>query len=389
MDRGISFEGIAYGLDVLTVVGIAVFDQNASPISTCRASRGISQSRLRMVKTILILLVLTSAGPAQSSTDGPFSGHNSQDADYFFRHAQIRRAERLYPQTGALASNVASSAPVSLPTIRKEVQEVNLTFTVTDHRGHFVRNLAPSDFTINDNGEPPERITYFESQSELPLRLAIAIDSSDSVAYAFNAEKQSAIVFLRLILRRTADLALVMQFNQEVRLVQELTSDNDLLSHAIRNKLRSGGETAIYDAVFAASQQLAKVEDVQTARRAIILITDGEDNSSHINLEQAEEVTQRNECAVFVMSINLAGRNPEQSQRAMKELSEVSGGTFFDIRTNEGATIAFFKIGKELRSQYLISYKPARVSHDGSFHRIVVSGPKKLRIHHRDGYFAK
>jgi VWFA-related protein len=180
-----------------------------------------------------------------------------------------------------------------------------------------------------------------------------------------------------------------MQFNQEARLVQELASDVDLLSHAVQNKLQSGGETAIYDAVFAASQQLAKVKDAQTARRAILLITDGEDNSSHISLEQAEQVTKRHECAVFVMSINLGGGNPEQSQRAMKELSEVSGGTFYDVRTNEDATIAFSKIDKELRSQYLISYKPASVSPDGSFHRVVVSGPKKLRIHHRDGYFAK
>jgi Ca-activated chloride channel family protein len=341
-----------------------------------------------MVKTILTLLVLTSAGLAQSSTDGPFSGRNPQDVDFSFSQAQISRAEGFYSQTSALASNVASSASVSLPTIRKEVQEVNLTFTVTDHHGHFVHNLAPSDFTINDKGEPPERITYFESQSELPLRLAIVIDSSDSVTYAFNDEKRSAAAFLRRILRRTSDLALVIEFNQEVRLVQEFTSDNDLLSHAIK-QLRSGGETAIYDAVSGASQQLAKVKDAQTERRAIILLTDGEDNRSHINLEQAEEVAQHNECAVYVMSINLAGRNGEQFERAMKELSEVTGGTFLDVRTKEGVTNAFSRIDQELRSQYFISYKPASMSPDGSFHRIVVLGPRKLRIHHRNGYFAK
>ena len=125
-------------------------------------------------------------------------------------------------------------------------------------------------------------------------------------------------------------------------------------------------------------------------RRAIILITDGEDNSSHIKLEQAEEVAQRNECAVYVMSISL-GTDPEQEQsdRAMKELSEVTGGTFLRVRTEEGAAIAFSKFDKELRSQYFLSYKPASASPDGSFHRIVVSGPKELRVHHRDGYFAK
>jgi Ca-activated chloride channel homolog len=308
--------------------------------------------------------------------------------DFPLSPAQMHEAEVFYSGAGAVTSNVVPSAPISLLTIRKEVQEVNLTFTVTDHHGHFVRNLAPSDFTIQDNGEPPERITYFESQSELPLRLALVIDSSDSVGYAFKDEKKSAAAFLKGILRRTADLALVIGFNQEVRLVQELTRDNDLLSHAIR-RLQTGGDTAIYDAVSAASQRLAEVRDTPPARRAIILITDGADNSSHIKLKQAEEVAQRNECAVYVMSVNLGmDHSQEQSDRAMKELSELTGGNFLRARTEEGVTLAFSKIEKELRSQYLISYKPASVNPDGSFHRLGVFGPKKLRIHHRDGYFA-
>jgi len=343
-----------------------------------------------MVKTIFTLLVFASAGLAQSSSDETSSMPYSEDVNFSLGLSQLVGAEIFRSEGGALASGVVRPEPVSLPIIRAEAQEVNLTFTVTNHHGHFVRNLAPSDFTIHDNGELPERVTYFESQSELPLRLAIVIDSSASVAYAFNDEKQSAAVFLKRILRRDSDLALVMGFNQEVRLVQEPANDTRLLSHAIR-KLRSGGETAIYDAVSAACQQLAKVRDTQTVRRVIILITDGEDNSSHINLEQAEEVAQRNECAVYVMSINLAtDRNLEQSDRAMKELSAATGGNFLPAaRTEEGLAIAFSKIDKELRSQYLISYKPANVRPDGSFHRLVVLGPKKLQIHHRHGYFAR
>jgi len=312
----------------------------------------------------------------------------SQDVNVSLGPSQMVGAEIFQSEGGALASSVVRPEPVSLPIIRAEVQEVNLTFTVTDHHGHFVRNLAPSDFTIHDNGELPERVTYFESQSELPLRLAIVIDSSDSVAYAFNDEKQSAAVFLKRILRRDSDLALVMGFNQEVRFVQEPANDTRLLSHSIR-KLRSGGETAIYDAVSAACQQLTKVRDRQTVRRVIILITDGEDNSSHINLEQVEEVVQRNECAVYVMSINAGiDRDLERADRAMKELAKVTGGNFLRARA-DGLTTPFSKIDKELRSQYLISYKPANVRPDGSFHRLVVLGPQKLQIHHRDGYFAR
>ena len=340
-----------------------------------------------MLKTILTLVVLASAGPAQSSSYGPLSVHASQAADSPLR-PQMRATERLVSQASALASNVISSMPVSSPTITKEVLEVNLTFTVTDRHGHFVRNLVPSDFTIHDNGTPPKRITYFESQSELPLRLAIVMDGSDSVTYAFSDEKRYVAAFLKQILRRPSDLALVMKFNQNVELIHQFASNNDLLSHAIQ-QLRSGGETAIYDAVAAASQELAKIQDAQTTRRAIIVLTDGEDNRSHITLEQAEEVAQRNECAVYVMSINLAGLNGEHSENAMKQLSEVTGGTFLDVLTKEAVTFAFSRIDQELRNQYLISYKPANVSSDGSFHRVFVLGPKKLRIHHRDGYFTK
>jgi Ca-activated chloride channel homolog len=328
-----------------------------------------------MGKTILTLLVLISAGLAQTSSEGPPSVHHSGEVGAFPGAAQLGEAESFYSGSAAL--------------IRTEVQEVNLTFTVTNRHGHFVRNLTPSDFTIEDNGETPKRITYFESQSELPLRLAIVVDSSDSVGYVFDDEKRSAAHFLKRILRRTSDLALIIGFNQEVRLVQGLAADVDPLSHAIR-KLQIGGDTAIYDAVSAASQELAKVRDTPTVRRAIVLLTDGEDNSSHIKLEQAEEAAQRNECAVYVMSVNAeTDSEREESDRAMKELAEVTGGTFLRAQTAEGLNIAFSNIDKELRNQYLISYKPATVNPNGSFHRLVVSGPKKLRVHHRDGYFAR
>jgi Ca-activated chloride channel family protein len=351
-------------------------------------SFGTSQSRLRMVKTIFTLLVFASAGLAQSSSDETSSMPSSQDAYFSFRQFQMAGAERFHSDGGALSSSVVRPEPASLPIIRAEVQEVNLTFTVTNRHGHFVRNLGPSDFTIQDNGEPPGRITHFESQSELPLRLAIVIDRSDSVAYAFDDAKRSAAFFLKNILRPTSDLALVMGFNQEVGFVQEPANDTRLLSHSIRT-LPSGGGTAIYDAVTAACQQLAKVRDTQTVRRVIILITDGEDNSSHIALKQAEEVAQRNECAVYVMSINAGiDREQEQADRAMKELSEATGGNFLRARA-DGLATPFSHIDKELRSQYLISYKPANVHPDGSFHRLVVLGPEKLKMHHRDGYFAR
>jgi VWFA-related protein len=289
-----------------------------------------------------------------------------------------------FPQVGLLDNVIPS-----LPTVSKEVQEVRLAFTVTDRRGHFVPNLVPSDFSIHDNDEPPERITYFENQADLPLRLAVVIDSSDSVTYAFNYEKRAAAAFLGHILRPATDLALVIGFNQEARLAQGLISDKNRLSRAIRD-LRNGGETALYDAVSAASQQLAQVKDTQASRRVIILITDGEDNRSHTTLEQAADLLQRNECAMYTFSINLAqDGNSDRPNRAMQELSGLTGGSFLHARDYEEMRSAFSKIDKELRSQYVINYKPANASPDGSFHHISIQGPKKLRIHHREGYFAR
>lgn len=181
-----------------------------------------------MVKIIFTLLVFASAGLAQSSSDETSTIPHSQNVDFSFRPSQMPGAEIVHSE-GALVSSVVRSEPVSLPTIRTEVQEVNLTFTVTNHRGHFVRNLGPSDFTIQDNGETPEKITHFESRSELPLRLAIVIDQSDSVAYVFKDAKRSAALFLEHTLRRTSDLALVMGFNEEVSRGRCLGTDLPLL----------------------------------------------------------------------------------------------------------------------------------------------------------------
>jgi Ca-activated chloride channel homolog len=329
-----------------------------------------------MVKTIFTVLVFAafaSSGFAQSSSGQTPAVPYSQDADSSPSPSQIG---------GAVASNGVQPEAAFPPIVRAEVQEVNLTLTVTNHRGHFVRKLERSDFTIEDNGEPPEKITHFESQSELPLRVAIVIDRSNSVAYGFNDEKRSAGFFLERILRRPSDLAMVIGFNQEAGIVQQFTGDHKLLTHAIR-ELRIGGDTAIYDAVSVASQQLARGQETQLVRRAIILITDGDDNSSHISLKQAEEDAEREECAVYVLSLK-----PEED-RDMLELSDVTGGNLFRVRVDGGLEDAFSNIDKDLRSQYLISYKPSRVRPDGSFHRLVVLGPEKLRVHHPAGYFAR
>ena len=274
-------------------------------------------------------------------------------------------------------------------TIRKQVHEVNLVVTVTDHRGHLVRDLRSSDFNIQDNGELPKRITYFERQANLPLRIAVVVDTSSSIAESFVVEEKTAGLFLTRSLRPGSDLALVIGFANKSRVAQPATNDAKLLSRKIRG-LTVGGETAIYDAVSVAARELGKITDSQPTRRVIILISDGEDNVSHIDLQQAVEAAQRNDCFVYVLSTNIdISSEAESAERAMKRLSEATGGNVLRANTGSNLVKAFSELEKELRSQYAIGYTPANLAPNGSFHRLVVQGPKKLRMYYREGYFAR
>ncbi len=200
--------------------------------------------------------------------------------------------------------NVISTGEDSLPAISKDVQEVNVLFTATDHRGHFVHDLRESDFIIRDNGEPPARITYFESQAQLPLRLAVVIDNSASVTYSLDYEKKAASLFLKQVLRAGVDLGFVVAFNEKPHLMQGPTSDHHQLTSAIGRIRKSDGETAIFDAVWFASEELTTIQDKETTRRAIVLMTDGMDNRSHRRPDEAEKLAQQNENAVYVISAN-------------------------------------------------------------------------------------
>src|SRR5262249_13865285 len=160
-------------------------------------------------------------------------------------------------------------------TLEKQVREVNLALTVTDGHGHFVNKLTPSDLLILDNDQRAEQITYFESRSNLPLQIALVIDTSESVAYCFNSERKTAARFLKRNLHSDRDTALIMTFSERVRIAQQPTTDAGLLERSLKH-VQAGG--AIYDAVSAASQELGKTKSPQPSRRVIILITDGEDN---------------------------------------------------------------------------------------------------------------
>lgn len=294
-------------------------------------------------------------------------------------------------QSDSLPRGSFAFAAASIPTIDRQVQEVNLILTVTNNKGRFVRNLREADFNILDNGKIPDRITFFQPQTNLPLRVALALDTSDSVTYRFGFEQKAAAAFFRHVLHAPSDLGSVVAFNHEVRVVQEPTRNAKALEAALR-RLHPGGETAVYDAVIAAAGDIASVHDNTPSRHAIILISDGEDNHSHSHLEDAVEAALRSDCVVYVVSTNaseLEGGLAEEGDTAMKQLAEATGGRLLHAAGEGEVANAFSKIEKELRSQYAIGYKPASNAPDGLFHRLIVVGPKQLHIFHRLGYFAR
>jgi VWFA-related protein len=294
-------------------------------------------------------------------------------------------------QSDSLPHSSFAFAAASIPTINRQVQEVSLILTVTNKKGRFVRNLGESDFNILDNGQSPERITYFQPQTNLPLRVALALDTSDSVTYRFSFEQKAAATFFRHVLHAPADLGCIVAFNEEVHVVREPTHDTRALDTALR-RLHPGGETAVYDAVITAARQMSAIHESQPSRHAIIVISDGEDNHSQAHLQDAVEAALRSDSVVYVVSTNspdaMIGLSGE-GDNAMKQLAEATGGRLLHADGEGDVAAAFSKIEKELRSQYAIGYKPPSNAPDGLFHRLVVVGPKKLHIFHRFGYFAR
>jgi Ca-activated chloride channel homolog len=292
------------------------------------------------------------------------------------------------PIEGLPATAVPPSS--SILTIFKRVDEVNLVLSATDHHGHFVRGLNPSDLAISDNGEPPAKITYFESQTGLPLRVALLIDTSDSVGNKFAFELKSAQAFLKKVLRPNEDAALIVGFNQKPNLVQPLTSDFSRLARAL-NSLKPKGETALYDAIALASDQLRMVPESDPVRRIIVIVTDGVDNSSHINLNQAVEHALRAESVIYVMNVRDLPFTPEDrvGNQVIQQLAAATGGSVLKGHENGDLARSFRKIEDELRSQYALGYRPRQTIANFFFRPVRIHGPKGVRIRCREGYYPR
>ncbi len=294
-------------------------------------------------------------------------------------------------QAKAAAENLTTDergAP--LETIRKQVNEVNVVFTVTDKHGHFVKNLTKDDFRVIDDNKPASSIDFFSSETNLPLRVGLLIDSSNSVRDRFRFEQESAIEFLNSIIRPKSDRAFVIGFDTTAEVTQDFTDNPQLLSRGVR-MLRPGGGTAMYDAIYYACRDKLMHAPASSGpvRRAIILLSDGEDNQSRVTREEAVEMAQRAEVIIYTISTNVSGMKL-RGDKVLERFADATGGrAFFPFKIQDVAN-AFAEIQDELRSQYLLAYKPADLKPDGHYRAIdiVAANHKSLRVRARKGYYA-
>jgi Ca-activated chloride channel homolog len=273
--------------------------------------------------------------------------------------------------------------------IRTTVNEVNVVFTVTDKHNRYVKGLQEADFKVFDDRKPAASVRNFSAETNLPLRVGLLIDASNSIRDRFRFEQQAAIEFLNQIIRPDRDQAFVLGFDTTPEITQDFTGNPEKLANGVR-MLRPGGGTAMYDAIYGSCRdKLSKTQSKQGGlRRAIILVSDGEDNQSRVTRDDAIEEAQRAEVIVYAISTNVSGTKT-RGDKILEAIAEATGGrAFFPFKIEE-VSDAFSQIQEELRSQYAISYKPADFLPDGKYRSIDIEAVnKKYKVRSRKGYFA-
>jgi Ca-activated chloride channel homolog len=278
--------------------------------------------------------------------------------------------------------------------LKASVDEVALLFAATDH-GKSVTDLTSQDIRLTDNAEPPAAILGFRSEAELPLRLGLVIDTSDSISGRFAFEQGAADRFIRNVVTGHADLGFLVGFANSVLLVRDFTSDNTKLAEGIQQLAPSGG-TALWDAVDFAARKLGSRDEPEAVARILVVITDGDDNSSTETLKQAIQSAQKGQVAVYTISTYepLPGdvSYVPTGERALKVLAEQTGGAAFVPGSIRSLSRSLDELQEVIRSRYLVSYRPAHLQLNGSFRNIDLKAEKsghRLRVYSRKGYYAK
>ena len=327
----------------------------------------------------------TSSAPAQTTPSAPAPYQPA--AQQPTTPATPQTPSQTPSQTGAPGTTSGTPQDQPTTTIQVQVNEVSLIFTVTDKHGHFVNGLSRENFGLLDDGHPPEAVLRFYSQTNLPLRVGIMLDTSSSIRQRFQFEQDSAIEFFLQVLHRN-DRAFVEGFDIQTDITQDFTNNVDLLNQGIR-KLRPGGGTALFDALYkTCKDQMLTLQESGAVRRALILVSDGDDNYSRAQESDAIKMCQRADTIVYSISTNVSP-SKDKGDDVLKAISEATGGQAFYPTKLEDVAIGFRNIEEELRSQYFLVYRPVNLRMDGAFRTIYLQAlDPRYKVRAQKGYFA-
>ncbi len=316
-------------------------------------------------------------------------------------------SERLHGQLAALGSEDdtescagcernAAAAP-DLParrtggwTIRTTVDEVDVFFSATDH-GRIVTGLQPANVKILDDGKAPEKVVQFAPQSSLPLRLGLLVDTSGSVQPRFAFERRAASKFLQRMFSNGSDLGFVAGFSERPTITQDFTADSAALERGITQLTNSGG-TALFDAVSYACWKLAAYPEQERVARVLVVLSDGEDNSSHTSLKQVIRDAEASGVTIYAISTKEALADKTDADNVLSALAERSGGEALFPGDTTALGHSFDRLHDLIRSRYLVAYKPAGFHADGQYRAISIVAEqdgKRLQVHARTGYHAR
>jgi len=331
---------------------------------------------------------MPTAQPSTSAPPPPQQNSSPQAPPATTQPATQAPANAAVPTTGQQPTTPSlPNQDQPTETIKVQVNEVNLIFTVTDKKGKFITGLKRENFGLLDDGRPPSAVVQFTQQTNLPLRVGIMLDTSSSIRQRFQFEQDSAVEFLLQILHRN-DRAFVEGFDIQTDLAQDFTNNVDLLNEGIR-KLRPGGGTALFDALYrTCKDQMLTLRETGAVRRAIILVSDGDDNYSRVQESDAIKMCQRADTIVYSISTNISP-SKDKGDDVLKAISEATGGQAFYPIKLEDVAIGFRNIEEELRSQYHLVYRPADLRMDGSFRTIYLQATDpRYHVRAQKGYFA-
>jgi VWFA-related protein len=297
------------------------------------------------------------------------------------------------PATPAAQDPQLQPRDPSLPTegqtssITVNVNEVDLIFTVAGKNGHFVTGLQQQAFGLLDDGKPPIRVRSFTQQTNLPLRVGVLLDTSNSIRQRFQFEQQAATDFFLQVMH-PADRAFVEGFDVQTDVEQDFTSRIDLLDTGI-SKLRPGGGTALFDALYKTCRdQMLTLKEKSATRKALVLVSDGDDDYSRALESDAIKMCQRAETIVYTISTNV-GPSADKGDDVLRQIADATGGQAFFPKRIDDVAIGFQNIEEELRSQYLLVYTPADFKQDGSFRTIYLHAlDPRYSVRAKKGYFA-